>query len=237
VLTQEFRPGDVLSVRCPPIEAQVAAIAPHYLSLRWPWNEVDPESAFRWNGNRAFNRDPNHYEWDGELYRLSPDVTELAEGDSCQVGIPETTVQVISVHPFDPPRDVGWLPRPRRWLSVLPHGQSFDPDFEDQGSTLDPDSGTVVLNLLFRPYAFLEPGDEVADAQSDAWRFDGPWNWHSFSGRVSIPTWPLTLLSRNGDPEEEVVSTVMRATTDGSHAGEESRWRDLTNAELWAASR
>jgi hypothetical protein len=198
---------------------------------------VDPESAFRWNGNRAFNRDPHHYEWDGELYRLSPAVTALAEGDTCRVDIPETTVQVISVHTFDPPRDVGWLPRPRRYLGVLPQGQSFDPEFEDQGSSLDPDSGTVLLRLLFRPYAFLELGDDVVDAQGDAWRFDGPWNWHSFAGTSGVPVWPLTLLARNGDTEEEAASKVRQATTGGSHAGEESRWRGLTDAEPWVAPR
>jgi hypothetical protein len=70
---QEFRVGDVLRVGCLPVETQVSAIRPFYASVRWPWHEVDPESAFKWNGDRGFNRDPSHYEWDGELYRLSPE--------------------------------------------------------------------------------------------------------------------------------------------------------------------
>jgi hypothetical protein len=58
------------------------------------------------------------------------------------------------------------------------------------------------LELLFRPYAFLGIGDEVVDARGDARRFEHPWSWYSFSGRTGMPTWPLTLLARGGQPVE-----------------------------------
>lgn len=38
----------------------------------------------------------------------------------------------------------------------------------------------VHLALIFRPYSFLEIGDEVADREGRAWRFGGPWDWSPF---------------------------------------------------------
>ncbi|MDQ1012993.1 hypothetical protein QFZ82_007478 [Streptomyces sp. V4I23] len=226
----DVRVGDVLRVVCEPVHARVSSDSPYYVFVRWPWGEVDPDSRFRWNGERAFPRRADHCEWDMELFRLEPEPAGLAVGDVCLVGIPETTVHVLSVEHFQPPQDRGWLPRPTRSLYVMRRGQSFDPELEDQGCVLYPGGHEPMeLELLFRPYAFLEIGDEIVDARGDAWRFEHPWNWYSFSGQTGRPRWPLTLLARRGQPVE--AKTVVAETVSGSHEAEEARWRSMTGAE------
>ncbi|MFC1434181.1 hypothetical protein ACEZDB_26380 [Streptacidiphilus sp. N1-3] len=226
----DVRAGDVLSVRCEPVDARVSNDSPHYVFVRWPWGDIDRESRYRWNGDRAFPRRPDHYERDMDLFCLEPDAADLAVGDVCQVGIPAATVHVLSVEQFDPPQDSGWLPRPTWSLSVMRHGQTFDPDLEDQGCLMYPGGHEPMeLELLFRPYAFLEIGDEVVDAEGEAWRFEHPWSWHCSSGRSGTPTWPLTLLARASEPVKGNV--VVAETLSGSHKAEEARWRDLAGAQ------
>lgn len=227
-----FRPGDVLRLECPFTEATVAKILRSYVSVRWPWLEVDPEAhGFRWNGESALPT-PESHDWNRSYFRIVPAETNLKAGDTCLVGIPPAVVHVVSVHHFDPPLVTGMLPRPACYIEVLRQGESHDPDLEDQGYALDPAGGEPIrIELLFRPYAFLEPGDEVADHNGHAWRFDGPWDWHPFDGeQPSTPVWPLTLLSRKGELAPEDAAPVARATEDGSHAEELKRWTELTLA-------
>ncbi|MFD7606647.1 hypothetical protein ACFWAN_40450 [Streptomyces mirabilis] len=148
------------------------------------------------------------------------------------MGIPATVVHVQAVHHFDPPLVTGMLPRPASYVEVLQQGETHDPDLEDQGYTIDPaGSEPIRIELVFRPYAFLELGDEVADRNGRAWRFDAPWDWHPFDGEQSgTPAWPLTLLSRHGEPTPKEAEAVARATGVGSHADELERWSGLTLA-------
>ncbi|MFD9727375.1 hypothetical protein [Streptomyces sp. NPDC059072] len=126
----------------------------------------------------------------------------------------------------------GMLPRPACYLEILRQGEAHDPELEDQGSALDPVGAEPIrIELLFRPYAFLEAGDEVVDHDGRAW-FDGPWDWHPFDGQQpTIPAWPLELLSRNGDPAPEDTAAVTRQTRTGSHEEELQRWTRLALAE------
>ncbi|MFF5079974.1 hypothetical protein ACFY36_23220 [Actinoplanes sp. NPDC000266] len=143
-----------------------------------------------------------------------PDAGRLDAGAQCRVGISPTLVHVIEVQHFDPPLETGWLPRPRREIVVLLHGVAEDPEILDQGYGFDPDDGIPLnIRLVFRPYAFLEPGDDVADAAGRAWRFDSPRDWHPYDGRGGTPAWPLSLLAGDGE-------AVAGATSTGSHAAE-----------------
>jgi hypothetical protein len=55
--------GDILTVSCPLTEAQVATVRPGYVSIKWPWHRVDPDTPqFRWNGEVAVTCDPTHYD-------------------------------------------------------------------------------------------------------------------------------------------------------------------------------
>ncbi len=74
------------------------------------------------------------------LFRTSPEPWELKAGDTCLVGIPETLVRIIDIGRYDPPQDVGWLPRPHTMLVVLPIDHPIDPMDEDQGDTICLDS-------------------------------------------------------------------------------------------------
>ncbi|WP_431683140.1 hypothetical protein [Kitasatospora sp. KL5] len=226
-----FRPGDVLTVECPFTETTVTEVSRYHVSVEWPWLEVDPKAEkYRWNGQRALPL-PEADEW--ETFRTEPVETALKPGDTCLVGIPSTVVHVQSVEDFDPPLVTGMLPRTDSCLDVLPQGETYDPELEDQAYALEPSGGEPIrIGLLFRPYAFLEPGDEVADRTGRAWRFDAAWEWHPLDGeQPGTPAWPLDLLSRGGEPAPEEIAAVARATEAGSHAGQLARWTELALAE------
>ena len=127
----EFRPGDHLLVSCEPHRAEVVGADRFYVYVRWPWGRPDPESAFCWNGTRAFARDPEHRDFD-QLWRLDPPPLELQEGDFCEVLIPPTEVVVTWAAHFDPPKDMGWLPRPTGALNVVSVFGEWHPDGEDE---------------------------------------------------------------------------------------------------------
>lgn len=230
-MIDDYRAGDVLMLECPFTEATVTEVSRYYVSVRWPWLEVDPQAKnIRWNGQRALPT-PEAGEW--EIFRTEPAETVVRAGDTCLVGIPATVVHVQAVYHFDPPQVTGMLPRPAAYLDLLRRGDTYDPELEDQAYALDPAGGEpILIELLFRPYAFLEAGDEVADRNGRVWRFDAAWDWHPFDGEHSgTPAWPLVLLSHNGEPTPEEVATVARATAVGSHAEALEQWTGLTLAQ------
>ncbi|WP_306193173.1 hypothetical protein [Streptomyces sp. MK5] len=227
-MSHDYRPGDVLLLECLFTETAVTGVTRYHVSVRWPWLEVDLQAEnIRWNGQRALPT-PAAREW--EIFLTQPAETALKPGDTCLVGIPATVVHVQAVHRFDPPLVTGMLPRPASYVEVLRQGESHDPDLEDQGYAIDPAGGEPIrIELLFRPYAFLEPGDEVADLNGRAWRFDAAWDWHPFDGEQSgTPAWPLALLSRRGGSTPKEAAAVAHATAVGSHADEVERWSKLT---------
>ncbi|WP_225834405.1 hypothetical protein [Streptomyces sp. NK08204] len=225
-----FRPYDVLELACAFTETTVTDVSRSCISVRWPWSAVDPQAEnIRWNGQRAL---PVHEADDWEIFRTEPVEAALKPGDTCQVGIPPTVVHVLAVHHFDPPSVTGMLPRPASYLEVLRQGETHDPELEDQGYAFDPAGGEPIRIVpLFRPYAFLEPGDEVTDRDGRLWRFDAAWDWHPFDeAQPSAPAWPLALLFRKGEPTPEEAAAVARATAVGSHAEELERWTERTLA-------
>jgi hypothetical protein len=235
----EFRVGDIFEVSCPYTESTVTGRAGDHVSIQWPWWILDPDCDWvHWNGQVAIVTNPASHDWKRELFRVLP-ATEreraLETGAACRVGIPRTVVHVIDVESYDPPRETGWLPRPSLSVIVLRQGQSQDPALEDQGYELNPSDGIPISwDLLFRPYAWLMTGDEVADAAGRAWRFDTPWDWQPFDGGTPRePAWPLSLLARDGhpvQPDDEASSLVARATATGSHRDERTRWTALAGA-------
>jgi hypothetical protein len=212
-----YRCGDVLRISCPFTPAVVAGVDNYHVSVRWPWWQIDPDAdGIRWNGIAALGRDDP-----AELYVTEPPADDLAPGDTCRVGIPQRIIHIIEVHEYDPPQETGRLPRPSLSLLVLRAGEPPDPGAEFQGTSIEPGDGIpFTLELVFRPYAFLEPGDDVADAGGRAWRFDGPWRWTAYDGTDGTPAWPLTLLAGNADP-----AAVSSATSTGTHETEVRRWR------------
>ncbi|MEH0828298.1 hypothetical protein [Micromonospora sp. CPCC 205714] len=212
-----YRVGDVLRISCPFTPTVVIGIDEAHVSVRWPWWDIDPDAeGVRWNGEVALGRaDP------GELYMIDPPSLRLAPGDTCRVGIQARIIHVIEVHEYDPPQDTGWLPRPSLSLLVLRAGEAPDAAAEFQGTSIEPGGGVpFTLELVFRPYAFLEAGDDVADADGRAWHFDGPWIWTAYDGGGGVPAWPLVLLTGRADP-----AAVAAATARESHEIEVTRWR------------
>ncbi|MCX5610164.1 hypothetical protein OHB39_21660 [Streptomyces sp. NBC_00047] len=240
----DFRVGDVLSVACPftPTRVERGVMWDH-VSVRWPWWLIDTDSAFfRWNGIVALGVDSGGYvsaEAGAELFRTDPPPEHLKAGDACRVGVPPTVVHVTAVDHHVPPLETGWLPRPELTVVVLRRGLSYR-EFPDgshlngEGYSLHPGDGIpFAFELLMRPYAFLRPGDEVADAAGRAWLFDGPWSWTAFdaAGPGTGPEWPLVLLTRSGVPCSVAdAEAVAEGTAIGSHQKTVRHWMSLTQA-------
>ncbi|WP_127501639.1 hypothetical protein [Actinoplanes solisilvae] len=213
----DYRVGDVLRISCPFAPAVVTGIDDYHVFVRWPWWQIDPDAEFiRWNGDCAVARDDA-----GELFTTEPPAARVKAGDTCQVGVLPRIVHVIDVDVCDPPRETGWLPRTSLNLVVLPAGEAPDPRNEFQGTSIEPSGGVPFrIERVFRPYAFLEPGDDVADNDGRAWQFTGPWSWVAYDGAEGVPVWPLTLLAGASVPE-----AVAEATAVGEHETEVRRWR------------
>ncbi|MFJ3902917.1 hypothetical protein [Streptomyces sp. NPDC090025] len=207
-------------------EALVTEVTEESVSMRWPWTEIDPQSMMRWNGVRVIPRTPNAPDWNEEPFCVTSPDTLLAPGRMCEVGIPGTAAYVVDVDEFPEPLDVGWTPRPHVYVSLVAQGVAISPWAEEIGFTLDPAGAEPIESeLVHRPYAFLEDGDEVADAEGRVWAFSVPWNWEPFDkGPGEAPRWPLRLVCRAGSEAPQDAEAVVRATASGAHGDEVARW-------------
>ncbi|ARF62847.1 hypothetical protein B1H20_16710 [Streptomyces violaceoruber] len=148
---RDFRVGDVLRVSCPQARARVAHVSSFHASVEWPLGEIDPESGIGWNGRRAFAVPAGSIERIMSLFRTEPEPSDLRVGDSCLVGVPETLVRVIDIGRYDPPQDVGWLPRPHTMLVVVPADLPDEALPEDAGDTIDLESAApLTIELVSR---------------------------------------------------------------------------------------
>ncbi|MFF4591035.1 hypothetical protein [Streptomyces sp. NPDC001388] len=67
------------------------------------------------------------------------------------MGIPEMLVRIIDIGHYDPPIDVGWLPRPHTMLVVLPVGRPRHPLAEEEADTIDlPSAAPLDIELMPR---------------------------------------------------------------------------------------
>ncbi|MEC3954537.1 hypothetical protein VMT65_15965 [Nocardia sp. CDC153] len=231
-MAAEYRVGDILEVSCPFTPTRVTALTDDRVFVEWPWWTADPDTTGDpWNGEVALAADPGAPGRHGELFRIRPTPADLTPESECRIGIPPTVVRVLEVQHYDPPRQTGRLPRPRREITCLPVERTPD---SPETATFDPDDGIPrKLELRFRPYAFLEPGDQLADAEARTWRFESAWDWHPLDGRPGdTPTWPLMLLTRHGSGDDDAAAVdVVEATSIGSHEDELAQWATLAGVE------
>lgn len=136
---QRFEVGDVVRVSCPFVGMRVVQVTEFDVSVEWPWAQTDPESEIHWNGRRGVPRTTRYGEWAG-LFQIDAHAGHLEAGGSCLVGVPETVLRIIDIGRFDPPADVGWLPRPHTMLIVLPVDHPCNPYAEEEGDTIDLES-------------------------------------------------------------------------------------------------
>jgi hypothetical protein len=231
------RAGDVLRVSCPFTDAEVTYADRYTVHIGWPWRQFDPDSRFVWNGDLAFDLDPQRPGW---LFEATPQLATLRAGDRCRVGIPARVVQVVSVRRWWPDQDCGWLPRRPLALWVLPQGTP--PDLEQEATVLDPyGAEPITVELLLRPYWFLDDLDVVADRQGRRWEFATPYWWveldrddqqQGLPPPLPGPAWPLTLLASRGgaSPDRVRSGQVAQATARGDHAGHLAGWSRLVGA-------
>jgi hypothetical protein len=176
-------------------------------------------------------------------FRVEPDPTSLRPGDQCRIGIPPTVVHALEVECWFPDRDMSWLPGESVGLTLLPRGMPHRLSNRDQASHLSPYGPEPIrVELLLRPYAFLEDLDVVTDQGGRRWEFCRPYWWAGLDRddecegpppALDAPRWPLTLLHRRGrvEPTPAEAEEVARATLTGSHGVEVARWSRLAGVE------
>ncbi|MEY9927758.1 hypothetical protein ABH926_002392 [Catenulispora sp. GP43] len=130
--------GSVLRISAAAVEVRVARVDARTVYIEWPWLSPDPGSRSPWDGLMGFPRDPDHSDWRNTPWRIAPDTSELSAGDVCIIGVPATEVRVAAITHYDPPADLGWLPRPRWMLDLVPLEYGTDPE-AGYGFALDTD--------------------------------------------------------------------------------------------------
>jgi hypothetical protein len=211
--------------------------------VRWPWLRAYRLGGHDWDGRVGFDFE----EWHVTPFRVEPDPTTLRPGDRCRVGIPPTLTHVLEVHAWYPDRDMGWLPGESVLLTLLPPGVAHSLANVEQAFGLNPYGPEPVrVELLLRPYGFLEDLDVVADRDGRRWEFVRPYWWVELDRddqrqgppeALAAPTWPLALLGRRGgvEPTPAQTEAVARATAAGSHEEEVAGWSRRTAVEPVAA--
>ncbi|MFD1275532.1 hypothetical protein ACFQ51_39865 [Streptomyces kaempferi] len=128
---ESLQVGDLVEISLAMTPTRVTGVDQYYAYVEWPWGDIDPESRFRWDGGRAFARNPDSQDWADSPYRTDPEPWHLTENAMCMVGIPETIAQVVDIRRCEQPQDVGWLPRPHLMLGVIPADRRAYTDDED----------------------------------------------------------------------------------------------------------
>ncbi|AGZ41657.1 hypothetical protein [Actinoplanes friuliensis] len=123
VSASDFRRGDRLLLSCEPCTVEVTGSDRFFVYVRWPWGEPDPGSEHPGEQSRAFARDPASEDFQDQVWRLDPPPADLTTGDVCTLFAPPTKVIVRAISRFDPPLDIGRLPRPSAALHFRPAGR------------------------------------------------------------------------------------------------------------------
>jgi len=143
MLSSDVHPGEELFVSCEPATAVVVRITSDYVFIRWPWREHDQESRAKWDGTVALPREESSPEWTNTPWRVQPESHKLEVGGRCVVGIPRTRVLVRRIQEYDPPRSLGWLPRPTAGVGVVEAG--IGQDDEEAGYVLYLDGAEPIV--------------------------------------------------------------------------------------------
>jgi hypothetical protein len=170
------RAGDVLFVSRRFTEHQVDSVRHSEVCVTGgpylPWN--------------AFPMEPEQDPW--SPYTLDPVGGTLSAGDTCRLGVPPTHVYALRAG----------IVRPRRTpntsiatMNLLPAGRPAAGGFAEESATLDERDTLLRLDLHHRPYAFLNPGETVVDAEGRELTFAPPFLLVDESGEMRVPSWPL----------------------------------------------
>jgi hypothetical protein len=104
------------------------------------------------------------------------------------------------------------------------------------------------VELLLRPFGFLDDLDQVIDRHGRRWEFATPYWWveldrddqrEGLPPPLPGPAWPLSLAAgRGGDPPDPTrAGQVAHATASGDHGGHLAGWSRLVGADPVAAER
>lgn len=112
--------GDEIYTSCEPATARVHDVSRYFVFIEWPWRVWDDTSTqFRWSGRLSLPRDDSSEEWQNTAWRVEPNASQLAAGDTCKVFIPRTLVHVYKAEAYDAPLNLGWTPGPTLGLAVV----------------------------------------------------------------------------------------------------------------------
>lgn len=234
------RAGDVVRMSCPPAIADLLHVDPHFVILRWPWPRTRLDGSpltrevyvlrdltCRIPGLWHYDPDPA----DPGALRIGDQITVNASGDVW-----------VRYTPTGYSRDLGVLPQ------GVPLSQAGEPgSYQDRRIIIDPFEGEPwTVQLLHRPYPWLEDGDVVLDANARRWMFCLPPAWVCLENGASAtsltrrPQIPLQLLyGRHDDPPNvEHVTLVAQASNDFHGCLQELfDWGDAAGADPVPAGR
>ncbi|MBO1336304.1 hypothetical protein [Streptomyces sp. VRA16 Mangrove soil] len=137
----EYAVGDLLRIRCEPVDVAVSSSTTDRVFIEWPWRVIDQASDVSWDGTIGFSRYSDDSEWSNTPWRFEPDTAELRAGGAAMMGIPPTEVRVTAVVEYDGPADFGWSPRPTWALGVCAVEDLGD---EEAGYVLHLDAGEPI---------------------------------------------------------------------------------------------
>ncbi|GIH09243.1 hypothetical protein Rhe02_73100 [Rhizocola hellebori] len=169
------------------------------------WLAADPDG-------KSYGIGPG--DWSHTLQRFREDLDTLVKGDTAHVFVPQTEVYILEISKNEfKASGKGW--------TVWRTAESPTPDSVG-GMFFDPSSEwNLDGHLVYRPFAMLHDGEEVADANGKRWTFSAPFWFTDDKGQRGSPTWPLTV---PGDHEKT------KSLNDTSNEGEKARWADRARA-------
>ncbi len=234
------RAGDVVRMSCAPAVADILHVDPHFVILRWPWPRT------RFDGSPMTRevyvlrdrtcRIPGLWQYDPDPADPGP----LRIGDQITVSAGGTVW--VRYTPSGQSRDLGVLPQ---GVSLAQAGEPGS--YQDRRIIVDPYEGEPwTVQLLHRPYPWLDDGDVVLDANTRRWTFYLPPAWVCLEDGASAtsltrrPQIPLRLLyGRHDDPPatEDIAAVSQSSNNFAGCLQELVDWCDAAGADPVPAGR
>ena len=225
--TPPWRSGDVMRLSLEPGDSTVLDNYEGVLAVGSSWTA-------------PYLDEPLPVEVSSGVYDVTPDPATLDTDDDCRLGIGGRTVYAVRAFVMSPRRQPGTravlVARAAGTAPLGGYGRYFE--------YIQPYGYPIEVVLVHRPYAFLERGDRVVDADGAGYLFRPPFLFLTAEAEASLPSlvdwplssvprWPLSLRERDGRAPTTVEGeAVATATGSGCHDGELDAWERHAGVSL-----